>query len=287
VAIVGASGQLGSELVVRFQSAGHDVLPLARPELDLERPESLDVVPSWRPDVVVNAAAWTDVDGCALDPERAMRLNGEAAGRVAAVAASTGALVVQVSTNEVFDGSEDRPYRETDEPGPINPYGSSKLAGERAVAAANARHVIVRTAWLFSLGQRTFPARIRAAARRAEAAGQALRVVADEFGNPTWTPDLAAVIVRISGIALATGVPSILHAAGWPPASRFEWAEAALADMRDLRIEPIRLSDYSRPSRVPPRAVLDVARARGLGIEPSDWRGATAALVGDEARTNA
>ena len=150
VAIVGAAGQLGSELVRAFADAGDEVLALARPDFDLTDASHLPRLAAWRPDVVVNSAAWTDVDGCARDPDRAMRINGDAAGALAAAAADAGATVVQVSTNEVFDGSLDRPYTETDQPNPINPYGASKLAGELLVAGANPRHLIVRTSWLFS-----------------------------------------------------------------------------------------------------------------------------------------
>ena len=249
--------------------------------MDLERPASLDVIGAWRPDIVVNAAAWTDVDGCARDPARAMRLNATAAGAMAAIARRAGALSVQVSTNEVFDGSERRPYREGDRPAPINPYGASKLAGEEAVASANPRSIIVRTAWLFSSGPRTFPARIRAAAARAREAHTTLRVVADEMGNPTWAADLAQGIVRVSSLEQTGDVPPLLHIAGWPPASRMEWAVLALADLHDeVPIEPITIAEYPRPGRVPPRAVLDVGLARTLGVAPSDWRSATSALIG-------
>ena len=209
-----------------------------------------------------------------------MRLNGQAAGMVAEVARRAGALIVQVSTNEVFDGALDRPFREDDRPAPINPYGASKLAGEEAVAAANPRNLIVRTAWLFSPRSRTFPARIRAAAERAQAAGEPLRVVSDEFGNPTWAADLARAIVQVSRQALRGDAPQLVHIAGWPPASRLEWALASLADMREVRVDPITLAEYPRPGRVPPRAVLDVELARGLGVAPSDWRRATATLLG-------
>lgn len=271
---------MGSELVRAYRAAGDEVLPLARPEIDLEQPDSLEVIASWRPDIVVNTAAWTDVDGCARDPQRAMRLNAIAAGDVATVARRAGALSVQVSTNEVFDGSERHPYREIDRPAPINPYGVSKLAGEEAVAVANPRRIIVRTSWLFSAGPRTFPARIRAAAERALAAHAPLRVVADELGNPTWAADLARAIVHVSGPGLGGDVPPILHVAGWPPASRMEWAVMALADLEgELSIEPITLDEYPRPGRVPPRAVLDVGLARTLGVAPSDWRTATASLA--------
>ena len=209
-----------------------------------------------------------------------MRLNGEAAGNVAAIARRAGALIVQVSTNEVFDGALERPYREDDRPAPINPYGASKLAGEEAVADANPRRLIVRTAWLFSPGSRTFPARIRAAAERARTSGEPLRVVSDELGNPTWAADLAQAIVLVSGMALRGDAPELLHVAGWPPASRLEWALASLGDIqREVRVDPIALTQYPRPGRVPPRAVLDIELARRLGVDPSDWRSATAILV--------
>lgn len=259
---------------------------MSRPEIDLERPATLEAVARAKPDIVVNAAAWTDVDGCALDPDRAMLLNGAAAGAVATAAADAGAVVIQVSTNEVFDGEPEHTYDEHNTPDPINPYGLSKRAGEQAVASANVRHVIVRTAWLFSDGPRTFPARIRAAADRAVSADLPLRVVLDEIGNPTWVPDLADAIVRISVLARRDAAPTVVHVAGWPPTSRLEWARAAIADLlAHVSIEPIELRDYARPSRVPPHAVLDVTLARSLGIEPSDWRKATAELLGSRSHT--
>jgi dTDP-4-dehydrorhamnose reductase len=276
---VGAAGQLGSELVRALRRMDVDVLPLTRSDVDLEAPATLASMLSWRPEVVINSAAWTDVDGCARDPARAMRVNGAGAGAVAAAAADLGALAVQISTNEVFDGTLERPYREDDATNPINPYGASKLAGEQAVIDASARHLIVRTAWLFGPGHRTFPSKIRTAAAAALAAGTPLRVVADEYGNPTWVPDLAAGIARAVDLALGGAAPPILHLAGWPAASRLDWARLALPDLRDLVIEPMSQVDFPRPSRVPLRAVLDVTLGADVGIEPSDWRAATAGLI--------
>jgi dTDP-4-dehydrorhamnose reductase len=191
-----------------------------------------------------------------------------APGRLAAAAAGVGATFVQVSTNEVFDGEADAPYTETDATRAINPYAASKLAGEEAVMEADTDHLIVRTAWIFGPGGRNFPSRIVAAAQRAAAAGEPLRVVADEWGNPTWAPDLAAAMVR----AVELGARGVLHLAGEPAASRYELARAILAGMERVRIEPISQADYPRPAPVPPRAVLSMARARGLGIGPLDWR---------------
>ena len=270
VAITGAAGQLGRELIRAFGAEGDEVLALARPEFDISRGADLDGLAAWRPDIVVNSAAWTDVDGCARDPASALAVNGEAAGAVAAAAQQAGALAVQVSTNEVFDGVLDRPYTEEDAPNPINPYGSSKLAGELAVASANPRHLIVRTAWIF--GQDSgFPTRIRAAADRVASEGSSLRVVADEWGNPTPADWLASAIVRLAALEADRRAPSgAYHAAGQPPTSRLGWAQAVLRD-HPVSIEAIRLEDYRRDSRVPARAVLDTSRLAVLGIEPASW----------------
>lgn len=268
VAVTGAAGLLGSELVRAFGQAGDEVLALARPAFELTEPAHLEGLTSWRPDIVVNAAAWTDVDGCARDPQRAMAINGVAAGAVARAAAGAGALIVQLSTNEVFDGSLDRPYVEEDTPNPINPYGASKLRGEELVARAAPLHLIVRTAWLYG-GPAGFPSRIRAAADRVLPERRPLRVVADEFGNPTHVAWLATAIERLVRRDDAHGV---MHLAGIPPVSRYEWAEVVVSDLR-VRLEPIESSEYSRASRVPLRAILDVARAGRLGLlEGADWR---------------
>ena len=264
VAVTGAGGQLGAELVRKFIAAGDEVLELARPEFDITRPADLERLTSWRPEVVVNCAAWTDVDGCARDPARAMRINGEAAGAVATAAAAAGALIVQISTNEVFDGTAERPYKENDEPNPLNPYGASKLAGERAVAGANPRHLIVRTAWLFGPRGSSFVTKIMAAAERTHAAGEPLRVVDDEWGNPTWTPWLAEAIATLISHP-RTGGERVWHLAGEPPISRRGWAAHVLKDV-EVQIVPITLAEYPRPSQPPRRAILDTRRARAVGL---------------------
>lgn len=272
VAITGAAGQLGSRLVRAFTVAGDQVRALSREDLDITRSSDLRRLTAWRPDVVVNSAAWTDVDGCARDPDQATRINGLAAGEVARAAAAAGALIVQMSTNEVFDGALQRPYREDDPPNPINPYGASKLVGEQAVADGNERHLIVRTAWLYGAGDRNFPGRIKAAAARMLKEARPVRVVADEWGNPTHAGWLAETLLQLVELELA-GVAKFAtyHLVGEPPASRLEWATAILRDS-PVAIEPIGLDQYRRPSHVPARAVLDSDRVRRLGIIPRDWR---------------
>jgi dTDP-4-dehydrorhamnose reductase len=268
VAITGAAGQLGHELVHVFSRLGDEVIGLHRPDFDITRKADLARLVGERLDAVINAAAWTDVDGCANDPERALQINGDAAGWVAEAADRAGAFTVQISTNEVFDGESERPYREGDNPLPVNPYGASKLAGERAVAAASARSLIVRTAWIYG-GPRSFPVRIRAAADRARQARQPLRVVVDELGNPTPANVLAVRIAAVLDIATSRSGLRIVHLVGEPPVSRFEWADRILHD--SVALEPIRQQDYPRPSRPPRRAILSTALATELGLAPIAW----------------
>ena len=276
VAITGAGGQLGRQLVDVFAGAGWEVLGAGHDRLDIASPAALEALVRWRPRVVVNAAAWTDVDGCAREPDRALLVNGEAAGHVAAAAALAGATAVQISTNEVFDGEAATPYDETAEANPINAYGASKLAGERAVAAATADYLVVRTAWLFGPGGANFPTKILAAAQRQIGAGLPLRVVADEVGNPTWAHGLAAEILRAVELRLSGLLESdVLHLAGQPPVSRFGWAQVVVEGLQGIELEAIAAQDFVRPSRAPARAVLSTERARTLGIAPSDWRTAT------------
>ncbi len=277
VAITGAGGQLGHELVTAFRGVGDEVLSLMRPEFDITRSGDLERMSAWRPDVVINAAAWTDVDGCVRDPARAMAINGTAAGEVGKAAADAGALTVQISTNEVFDGSLDRPYTEDDSPNPINPYGASKLLGERLVADSSGRHLIVRTAWLFSTRGSNFITKILAAAERASAAGDPLRIVGDEWGNPTSTTWLAAAVRGLADAALSDRtIEGVWHRAGQPPATRMEWARRILRG-NNVSITEISLDEYPRGSRVPRRAVLTTRRL--LALPGGNWQGETDAVV--------
>lgn len=268
VAITGAGGQLGRQLVTAFETSGHEVRGLTHSDFDITSTTDADALRTWRPGVVINSAAWTDVDGCARHPNRAMRINSEGAGLVAALAGSVGALAVQISTNEVFDGSGDRSYRTDDEPIPISAYGRSKLAGERAVANANPDHVIIRTAWLFGPGGSNFVTKILQAAERMRDAGLPLQVVDDEHGNPTWTPGLARAIAEL----VDGGARGIFHVAGTPATSRFGWARVALgAAGVNVPLEPVPLASIERASTPPPRAVLEPS----AGVPELPWASAT------------
>lgn len=229
VAVTGASGRLGRALLASLATL--DVRAWSRPFYDLDDPAAADrAVAADAPDVIVHAAAWTDVDACARQPAVALRRNGVAVGELARAAVRRGARLVVVSTNEVFDGrSPEAPYRPTDPTGPINPYGASKLEGELAARLAyverTADLLIVRTAWLYGPPGNDFPVKVIAAARRAVAEGKPLRLVADETGSPTNTSDLAAGIASL----VRDGVAGTTHLVNAGHATRAEWGRAVLA----------------------------------------------------------
>ncbi len=279
IAVSGAGGRLGSALVDELHRTGADVIAWSRPDYDLDDPGSaVRVVGRDRPALVYHAAAWTDVDGCARDPELAIRRNGLATAEMARACAEVGADLVYVSTNEVFNGERDdgQGYAEDDEPDPPNPYGLSKLRGEEAVRGAFASEAakawIVRTSWVFGLPGNDFPARIVAAAD-ALPRGDPLRVVGDEVGRPTSARDLARALAMLPEEASA----GTYHVANAGRASRLEWASAVIERCRpNVALEEIKLADRPRPSRPPRWAVLDTAKAEGLGLSLRPWSAALA-----------
>ncbi len=211
VAVTGARGRLGRALIDALEDAPFTgpLGPIAwsRPDLDLDTltPGSVAaLITRDRPELVIHAAAWTDVDGCAGDPVLATRRNGVAPGVIAESCADRGVAFALVSTNEVFDGTrtDGRGYRPDAERHAVNPYGASKLAAELRIETLGASHpgvgfAVIRTAWLHGPPGNDFPARICAAALRARAAGEPLRVVSDEIGTPTFAPDVADAIAEL------------------------------------------------------------------------------------------
>jgi dTDP-4-dehydrorhamnose reductase len=192
--VTGAAGMLGRDVMLAAGNAGHDVVGFGRAELDVANPGTLKrKLDLERPDVVVNCAAWTDVDGAEEAEEAAFAVNGSGAGNVAAAANAIEAKVLHVSTDYVFDGGKGEPYVESDQPAPLSAYGRTKLAGEEAVGAANKRHFIVRSAGLFGIGGRNF---VETMLQLAEDRNEVL-VVRDQVGSPTYTWHLAYGIVRL------------------------------------------------------------------------------------------
>jgi dTDP-4-dehydrorhamnose reductase len=262
VFITGDRGQLGRALKRALE--GETVTGCDLPEVDItDRAAIRAAIAACQPDVVIHAAAWTDVDGCARDPERAYRVNALGTQNVALACAEVGAALVYISTNEVFDGTATEPYREWDPVHPINPYGRSKAAGEWLVSHLLTRFYIVRTAWLYAPGGRNFPHRI---IQLADERG-ALRVVADEVSNPTYAPDLAAALVAL----IRTGACGIYHLTNSGYCSRYEFARAILrlTGREHIPVEPITLDQFQRDSTPPRFAPLANTAAAAPGHHPA------------------
>lgn len=266
VAVTGAGGRLGRAVAAALGDAPFTgpsgPIAWTRSAFDLDAPEAIEgLLDRDRPEAIVHCAAWTDVDGCAREPELALRRNGHATGALARAAAARGADLIVVSTNEVFDGSrrDGRGYAAEDGAHPINAYGGSKLAGEEAASAAYQETTgtlgIVRTAWLYGPPGNDFPAKILAAADKARAAGEPLRLVADEVGSPTYTLDVAEAIVDLLGAGEVGGIHHVVNAGR---ASRAEWAREVLRQANvDIATEDVPASTWPRASTPPAWAVLD------------------------------
>jgi dTDP-4-dehydrorhamnose reductase len=286
VAVTGANGRLGRSLVNGLVARSLAALSWARPDFDLDSVNaSTRLVSRDAPGLVIHAAAWTDVDGCARQPELAHRRNAEAVRELAEACVVSGAALVLISTNEVFDGlrTDGLGYSEDDPVGPINAYGQSKLAGEEAArdafarAEATDRLWIVRTAWLYGPPGNDFPAKIVAAADRLEP-GSALRVVTDEIGSPTYAPDLAAAILELVDAAPA----GIYHLASSGQASRYEVAQAILQRCRPgTPLTPITSADFTRASQPPAWSVLDCSKAAEYGVTLRPWQEALSDYLGE------
>jgi dTDP-4-dehydrorhamnose reductase len=266
--VTGAAGMLGQDLVRAADAAGHDTVGLVREDADIADAGAIEAaVREASPDVVINCAGWTDVDGAEASPEAAYRANATGAGNVAKAAAHVGAWVVQISTDYVFDGNKRSPYVEADPPSPLSTSGNSKLAGEREVVARSPEmHTIARTSWLFGTRGRCFPATImRLAAERDE-----LTIVDDQVGCPTFTGHLAQALVEL---AEAHELPlGIVHLAASGSCSWYDLAGEVLAAV-GTRCELRRgdSADLGRPAPRPAYSVLATERGSIVPRLP-DWR---------------
>lgn len=267
--ITGSKGQLGQALQRQF--ARDAVLPVDLPECDItDRACVMQTIAEFRPDVVIHAAAMTNVDGCARNPDAAYRINALGTQNVALACQQVGSVMLYISTNEVFDGTKTEPYLEFDAPHPINTYARSKLAGENIVRDLLTRFYIVRTAWLYGRGGNHF---VRKMIRLADEQGR-LRVVIDEVGSPTYAEDVARGIRQL----LPTGAFGVYHFVNEGLASRFEFAREILqrSGRGHVPIEPITLADFRRPSTPPPYTPLRNFCGAALGITFRPWQDALA-----------
>jgi dTDP-4-dehydrorhamnose reductase len=262
VLVTGAGGQLGRDLVAAF--AHHDVVAADHAALDItDRDAVLSAITSSRPDVVVNAAAWTAVDACESDPDRAWQANALAVRHLADGARRVGAWVCHVSTDYVFDGTKPEPYVEWDTPNPVSMYGRSKLGGERELGPGD---TIVRTSWVCGEhGANMVKTILRLAGEH-----DRLTFVDDQRGHPTFTDDLAAVIYRL----VVERRPGLFHVTNQGAVSWYEFAREVLAaaGQDPDRVAPIATADLDppRPAPRPANSVLDNAALRLAGVELAD-----------------
>lgn len=283
IVVTGASGQVGFELARSLMPLG-DVVALGRARCDLEDPASMaGAIGACRADVIVNAAAYTAVDRAEREETLAMRINGQAPGVLARIARDTGALLIHYSTDYVFDGGKPGGWREDDPVAPLNAYGRSKLAGERAVAASECDHLILRTSWVYAArGGNFVNTMLRLGAER-----DTLSVVGDQIGAPTWARNIADATGHLIARALAERDQNrfrsaILHLSAQGETSWHGFAEAIFDEARRcLPQRPLRVAEvaaiassaYPTPAARPANSLLDCSRvAARYGIRMPHWR---------------
>jgi dTDP-4-dehydrorhamnose reductase len=270
ILVTGAGGQVGSEVAAHLPH--HQVLALDRAACDLSDRHSVEqAVAAAAPAAVVNCAAWTDVDGCEADPERAVLVNALGVRHLAAACGRAGAHLVHVSTDYVFSGDKDGPYDEWDEPGPRSVYGRSKLGGELELARHAGSWAVARTSWVFGRRGRNFVDTIVGRARD----GAPLRVVDDQQGCPTYAPDLAGALARLA----VSRLPGVYHVTNQGACTWHDLAAAAveLAGLDPSVVGTMTTAELGRPAPRPANSVLSGAAWAAAGLPPlRPWREALA-----------
>jgi dTDP-4-dehydrorhamnose reductase len=271
ILVTGAAGMLGRDVMLAAGNAGHQVVGFGHAELDVADADAVRAkLEAERPGVVINCAAWTDVDGAEEAEEAATAINAAGAGNVAAAAAAVEASVVYVGSDYVFDGSKGAPYVETDQTAPLSAYGRSKLAGEEATRAANKRHFVVRSAWLFGTGGPNF---VETMLRLAADHGEVL-VVRDQVGSPTYTWHLAYGIVRlIEGVEFGIHHMAAAGACSWYELAREIFEQAKV----ECKVMSATTEMLGRPAPRPAYSALTSQREHA--IELPSWQDGLAAYL--------
>ena len=274
ILVTGGTGQLATLL---GQAGGTAVRVVGRPEFDFDRPETLAAIFRDQPSLVVNAAAWTAVDGAEAEPDAAQRANRDGPATLAAHCADRGTPLIHISTDYVFDGNKGAPYLETDRTNPTGVYGQTKLEGEQAVLAAHASAIILRTSWVYSAMGKNFVRTMLGAAQKTST----LRVVADQRGNPTSAHDLATAILTIA-VRLRDGwdpaYTGVFHMTGqgdttWHGLAEALFQDAARHGRTPPTVTPITTADWPTPARRPPDSRLDCSKLeRVFGLRLPPWQ---------------
>jgi dTDP-4-dehydrorhamnose reductase len=269
---------VGGALAEHCRVSGDDVLAFDREGLDItDERAAREAFGRLRPEAVVNCAAWTDVDGCELDPQRAFLVNSQGVEALATAARLAGATFVTISTDYVFDGLKPEGfYTQRDDPHPASAYGAAKLEGERRAQMASARTSVVRTGWVFGPGGRNFLATAAERARR----GERLKAISDSFGTPTYAPDLAARLRELAALDL----PGVYHVVNSGEGTSFEGfarAAAEAAGVPGVEIEPVLMDSLKRPAPRPRNSRLRCLVSEAIGLRPlRDWREALREFAG-------
>ena len=269
ILVTGGMGQLGWDCREVF--TGHEVLALDLPNLDITEAASVDGILSlWRPDVIVNCAAYTAVDRAETDVAKTWNVNREGPALLATRAKAYDIFLLHVSTDYVFDGARPvpEPYLESDQPHPVSVYGKSKLAGEREIQERDPRHAILRTAWLYGVHGYNF---LKTILRRAINEPQkGLRVVNDQYGTPTWSWRLARQIQAV----VEADAAGLFHASGEGHCSWYDFAKEFISLMRlDCEVRPCTTADYPTPTVRPANSILENANLKKAGLNRmQDWR---------------
>ena len=257
VLITGAAGQLGTDLVLSAQNSGHEVFATRHSDLDItNKTQVAEMVRAAEPEAIIHAAAWTAVDACESDPQKAMAVNRDGTANIVSAARQVGARVIYISTDYVFDGTKPTPYIESDSPNPQSVYGASKLAGEQQLDVS--QDAVVRISWVCG----EHGANMVKTILRLAATSQILTFVDDQIGSPTFTSDVAPVIVEFAS-ALRSG---IWHVTNQGSTSWFGFAQDVLsaAGLDPNRVQPISTADFrpQRPAKRPANSVLENAQMR-------------------------
>lgn len=270
--ITGAGGMLAADLAGELSALGEPVVSLGQADLDITDSGAVNArLRAEAPQVIVNCAAYTQVDRAEEEEDLATAVNGSAVEHLAAAANATGALLVQISTDFVFDGSKREPWEVNDTPRPLSAYGRSKLVGEAAARQAG-KHLVLRTSWLFGTRGNNFVEAIRGQIARGT---NPLRVVHDQRGRPTYTPSLARAIIRLARLAWdSADARGVVHYADAGDCSWFEFAQAIVEESgASASVIPVSTEQFPRPARRPAYSVLSTERYERLtGAQPESWR---------------
>lgn len=271
IALAGAAGMLGGYLLTELSKTGAEILPFDIQDLDITQAAAVeDYLLPHRPQILINAAAFTNVNGCETDRATAFAVNAEGVKNLAAACAKIGAAMLQVSTDYIFDGRKGLPYQEEDEPAPLSVYGASKLAGEKYLRQIMPKYYIVRTAWLYGRGGVNFVDKIIKLARDKDA----LKVVNDQVGSPTYGRDLAEAIVKL----IQTEAYGVYHFTNSGQTTWYDLAREALclSGLDPKKVSPCTTAEFPQPARRPALSVLANVRGAALGITLRPWREALA-----------